>query len=94
MTKITPTEYLAEHLQTWDYGDKIKFIAVLSEVLTAFGQSDDYLDGLLYLRWCGWLYGWPTDEIYTRGEFYALAHDLLSRVQAIGKGVKPSYPHN
>ena len=43
MTKITPTEYLAEHLQTWDYGDKIKFIAVLSEVLTAFEQSGSTL---------------------------------------------------
>lgn len=85
MTKVLPSEYLAQHLPTWDYGDKIKFIAVLSEVLAAFEQSDDYLDGLLYLRWYEWLYGLPTDEIYTRGEFYALAHDLLSRVQAIGR---------
>lgn len=85
MTKISPSEYLEQHLPTWDYADKTEFIAVLTNTLMAFNQSDDYLEGLLYQRWIAWRHGWPMDEIYTRGEFYALAHDLLSRVQAIGK---------
>lgn len=85
MNKITPSEYLEEHLPTWDYADKTEFIVVLVSVLVAFQQSDDYLEGLSYQRWIAWRYGWPMEGVYKRGEFYALAIDLLSRVQAIGK---------
>lgn len=85
MTKVPPAEYLREYLPTWDYSDKIKFIEVLEGTLKAFDSPDDYVDSLLYQRWSEWLYGLPTDTVYTRGEFYELALDLLTRVQAIGK---------
>ena len=84
MTKVPPAEYLSQHMPTWDYSDKIKFIEVLEGTLTAFDMPDDYLEGLLYQRWSEWLYGCPTDTVYTRGEYYELALDLLTRVQSIG----------
>ena len=85
MTKVSPAEYLSQHLPTWDYSDKIKFIEVLEGTLRAFDMPDDYKGSDLYERWSEWLHGVPTDIFYTQGEWYRLAHELLTRVQSIGK---------
>lgn len=84
---MTIAQYFTERVHHWDHLDKVTFLEILTELISANSPDGDWQNDPLYQKWLRYRYG-PflpsTDEVFTKGDYQQLVVHLITTLHAIG----------